>query len=44
MRVLVLSDIHGNSIALKEIIENESYDAVWFLGDLTDYGPNPDEV
>ncbi len=41
MRVLVLSDIHGNLDALNSILERERYDAVWFLGDLTDYGPEP---
>ncbi len=44
MRVLIISDVHGNIDALKKICETERYDAVWFLGDLTDYGPNPDEV
>jgi len=44
MRVLIISDIHGNSVALKAVLEHEKYDAVWFLGDLTDYGPNPEEV
>jgi len=41
MRVLIISDIHGNSDALKTVLEKERYDAVWFLGDLTDYGPEP---
>ncbi len=44
MRVLVLSDAHGNSVALKTIINKEKFDEVWFLGDITDYGPDPDEV
>ena len=44
MRALIISDIHGNSIALKKVLDVEKYDAVWFLGDITDYGPNPDEV
>ncbi len=44
MRVLILSDIHGNIEALNAVLEQESYDAVWFLGDLTDYGPDPDMV
>lgn len=41
MRVLVLSDVHGNYDSLSAILEKEKYDAVWFLGDLTDYGPEP---
>ncbi len=44
MRVLVLSDAHGNAESLRKIINEEKYDAVWFLGDVTDYGPEPDEV
>jgi len=44
VRVLVISDAHGNSVALKKILESEKYDSIWFLGDLTDYGPNPEEV
>ncbi len=43
MRVLIISDVHGNSAALRKIINVEKYDAVWFLGDFTDYGPDPDE-
>ncbi len=44
MRILVLSDAHGNADALRSILEKENYDAVWFLGDLTDYGPEPQVV
>ncbi|NPA75479.1 MAG: metallophosphoesterase family protein [Euryarchaeota archaeon] len=44
MRILILSDAHGNSESLRTILEKESYDAVWFLGDITDYGPHPEEV
>ncbi len=44
MRILILSDIHGNLDALKTILNSERYDAVWFLGDLTDYGPEPHMV
>ncbi len=43
MRALVISDVHGNSVALRKILDAEKYDAVWFLGDVTDYGPDPDE-
>jgi predicted phosphodiesterase len=43
MRVLVLSDIHGNLAAL-EAVPSISYDAVVCLGDLVGYGPNPGPV
>ncbi len=39
MRTLVLSDIHANIDALEAI--SESFDAVLFLGDVVDYGPDP---
>ncbi|MEM4718315.1 MAG: metallophosphoesterase family protein [Desulfurococcaceae archaeon] len=42
MKILVLSDIHGNYDALRAVLENTSrYDAIWFLGDYVDYGPEP---
>ena len=44
MRILIISDIHGNMDALKKVVENENFDEVWFLGDFTDYGPEPHEV
>jgi protein phosphatase len=45
MRILLISDIHGNSVALRAIINKvSSYDDVLFLGDLVDYGPDPGEV
>jgi predicted phosphodiesterase len=43
MRVLVLSDIHGNLAAL-EAVASTSYEAVVCLGDLVGYGPNPGPV
>jgi diadenosine tetraphosphatase ApaH/serine/threonine PP2A family protein phosphatase len=44
MRVLVLSDIHGNDVALEAILANApTYDAAWCLGDLVGYGPGPNE-
>jgi putative phosphoesterase len=39
MRILVVSDIHANWGALREMPEN--VDRVLFLGDLVDYGPDP---
>lgn len=42
MRILILSDIHGNFEALSAIDEN--YDELWVLGDLVNYGPDPGAV
>lgn len=45
MRILVLSDIHGNADALKTVLESAGrYDYIWVLGDLVDYGPEPHVV
>ncbi len=44
MRVAVISDIHANLPALEavaEAIAGEAPDAVWCLGDLVGYGPDP---
>ena len=46
MRVAVISDIHANLHALEavvEAIEREAPDAIWCLGDLVGYGPQPNE-
>ena len=44
MKLLVLSDIHGNWQALQAVLAAESdFDAVAFCGDVIDYGPNPKE-
>jgi diadenosine tetraphosphatase ApaH/serine/threonine PP2A family protein phosphatase len=45
MRVAVLSDIHANIRALDAILAQVgSVDAVWHLGDVVGYGPDPDAV
>lgn len=45
MRIAVLSDIHGNLPALEAVLAAlKPYDAVWELGDIVGYGPQPDEV
>ncbi len=45
MRIAVLSDVHGNLPALEAVLEAlRPYDAVWQLGDVVGYGPQPDEV
>lgn len=45
MRILVLSDIHANLTALDAVLATVgSVDAVWQLGDVVGYGPEPDAV
>lgn len=42
MKILVISDIHANRTALEAVLENAGeWDAVWCLGDLVGYGPEP---
>lgn len=45
MRVLILSDIHANLIALETVLSDAAgdYDTIWCLGDLVGYGPRPNE-
>jgi putative phosphoesterase len=42
MKIVIVSDIHGNFDALSAL--PESYDELWVLGDLVNYGPEPREV
>lgn len=42
MKIVIISDIHGNYDALSAL--PESYDELWVLGDLVNYGPQPGEV
>jgi diadenosine tetraphosphatase ApaH/serine/threonine PP2A family protein phosphatase len=45
MIVAVLSDIHSNIVALDAVIASMgTVDAVWHVGDVVGYGPEPDEV
>jgi predicted phosphodiesterase len=45
MRVAVLSDIHSNLQALEAVLGSMgTVDAVWHLGDIVGYGPEPDGV
>lgn len=44
MRILVISDIHANLTALDRVLEDAGpVDAVWCLGDIVGYGPDPNE-
>jgi predicted phosphodiesterase len=42
VKLLILSDIHGNLDALHAI--RASYDELWVLGDIVNYGPEPREA
>ena len=45
MRVAVLSDIHSNLAALDAVLAHAgAVDAIWHLGDVVGYGPDPDAV
>ncbi len=44
MRVLIVSDIHSNLVALEAVLlAAESFDQLWCLGDTIGYGPRPNE-
>jgi putative phosphoesterase len=43
VKIVIISDVHSNFAALDALPE-ESYDQLWCLGDLVDYGPEPNEV
>lgn len=44
MRILVISDIHANLTALETVLQDAgAVDAVWCLGDLVGYGPDPND-
>ena len=47
MKIAIISDIHGNIYALRNIIDkidDEKVDFIICLGDLVGYGPHPNEV
>jgi predicted phosphodiesterase len=45
MRVLVVSDIHANLNALDAVLADAgNVDAIWCLGDMVGYGPDPNQV
>lgn len=44
MRYLIVSDVHSNLAALNAVIDAAgSFDRIWCLGDITGYGPDPNE-
>jgi len=44
MRVLVITDIHSNLIALEAVLKHAGeVDATWCLGDVVGYGPHPNQ-
>ncbi len=44
MRILLLSDIHAKLVAVEAVLEKaQGFDAVWCLGDIVGYGPNPNK-
>jgi putative phosphoesterase len=42
MKIVIISDLHGNHAALQSL--PESHDELWVLGDLVNYGPAPGAV
>ncbi len=45
MRILVMSDIHANYVALEAVLKDAGeVDETWCLGDLVGYGPEPNAV
>jgi protein phosphatase len=42
MKIAIVSDIHANFAALRSL--REEWDELWMIGDLVNYGPNPNEV
>jgi predicted phosphodiesterase len=44
MKVLIVADIHGNSTALRAVLNDAGdVDALWCAGDIVGYGPDPVE-
>lgn len=44
MRILIVSDIHANFVALETVLSAAStYNEIWCLGDTIGYGPMPNE-
>ena len=44
MRILIITDIHSNIFALDAVLKDVGeFDAVWCLGDIVGYGPDPND-
>jgi diadenosine tetraphosphatase ApaH/serine/threonine PP2A family protein phosphatase len=46
MKILVISDVHANLVALETVLKETSdieFDDIWSLGDVVGYGPRPCE-
>jgi len=44
MKIGIISDIHANAVALERVLQVIGpVDALWCLGDVVGYGPNPNE-
>lgn len=44
MRILIISDVHANITALDAVlVDAGQVDAIWCLGDLVGYGPDPNQ-
>ena len=44
MRILIVSDIHSNYVALETVLAVAGpHDQIWNLGDTIGYGPRPNE-
>lgn len=44
MRILIISDIHANLVALEAVLNDAGHvDDIWSLGDIVGYGPRPCE-
>lgn len=44
MKILIISDIHGDYDSFNKALENEKYDKLIVLGDLFEYGSYYDEI
>ncbi|MEF8832471.1 MAG: metallophosphoesterase family protein [Candidatus Thermoplasmatota archaeon] len=43
MKTLLISDVHSNYQALKEVLAEKKYDRLYCIGDIVDYGPSPEK-
>lgn len=44
-RIALLSDVHGNLVALEAVLGSLGpFDRLWVTGDIVGYGPDPSDV